>query len=266
MNFSIIYVNMYMVERSDNMENKNEYQEKICELLDKYIEEINSKKQKLEEAITFKALYEELITLLKNEPDYLSENKIILSILFTTLYKDDIYLNKFYSLLPNLETSKEKRKELKELINKIYNDYMTNEKTISSLDSQIKRSKNLILTAKRTRYKLKYSLPITEYKYDIENIKTILNYFEIMGEISKNDFLLLINEIELYNRRILTSRNNSEQENKHLELLYNEIPNIINAGYQKHDEVEVLDERRPILDKFVKEIISYIESLDESKL
>lgn len=119
MNFSIIYVNMYMVERSDNMEKKNEYQARIIELLNKYIEETHNKKQKLEEAKMFKSLYEDLLRLLEDR-DTIDNNRLYVPLLLTTLYKNDIYLDRFYSLLPHLKDSKEHRKEYKALVNKIY--------------------------------------------------------------------------------------------------------------------------------------------------
>lgn len=266
MNFSIIYVNMYMVERSDNMEKKNEYQVRIIELLKKYTEEIHNKKQKLEEAKTTKQLYEDLLKALKEEPDRIFENKLYISLLLATIYKDNIYLDRFYSLLPYIKESKECRKELKELINKIHSDYIENEKTIESLDAQLKRSNYLISTAKRVKCNLTFNLPITEYKYDISNIKTILDYYATIGEISNKELLLLINEIEMYNRRLLSETKNLNKESRYTNELYNEVPNILNAGYQKHDEVEVLNDRKTILDKFVKEISSYIENLDKQAI
>lgn len=265
MNFSIIYVNMYMVERSDNMEKKNEYQARIIELLNKYIEETHNKKQKLEEAKMFKSLYEELLRLLEDR-DTIDDNRLYVPLLLTTLYKNDIYLDRFYSLLPNLKDSKEHRKEYKALVNKIHQDYLENEKTIESLDTQLKRSNYLISTAKRVRYNLRFNLPITEYKYDITNIKTILDYYATIGEISNKELLLLINEIEMYNCRVLSDTNKSTKETEYKKTFYNDVPNILNAGYQKHDEVEVYSDRKPMLDKFAKEIISCIEQLDKQTI
>lgn len=265
MNFSIIYVNMYMVERSDNMGKKNEYQVRIIELLKKYTEEMHNKKQKLEEAKTFKSLYEDLLRLLEDR-DTIDDNILYVPLLLTTIYKNDIYLDRFYSLLPHLKDSKEHRKEYKLLVNKIYQDYLENEKTIESLDAQIKRNKFLISTAKRVRYNLRFNLPITEYKYDITNVKTILEYYATIGEISNKELLLLINEIEMYNCRVLSDKNKSTKETEYKKTFYNDVPNILNAGYQKHDEVEVLSDRKPMLDKFVKEIISCIEQLDKQAI
>lgn len=152
------------------------------------------------------------------------------------------------------------------MINKIYKDYLENEKKIDSLDVQIKRSYHLISTAKRVRYNLKFNIPITEYKYDITNIKTILDYYETVGEISNKELLLLINEIESYNRHVSLESDVTSRETEYANVLYNEVPNILNAGYQRHDEVEILNDRKPILDKFVKEISSYIEDLDKREI
>ena len=247
------------------METHDDNQLRIIELLEKYIKELKQKKEKLVQDITFKPLYEELLPKLKATPEEIEEQKFEISLLFSTLYKDDIYLNRFYSLLPNLQNLKDTRKEFKELVNKIYKDYQDNEKEIQSLDAQIKRSNNLLSTARRTKYNLKYSVPVTQYRYDIENIKAILSYFETIGEISNKEFLLLVNEIELYNRRVTTEETN-KREVDYNETLYNEVPNIINAGYQEHDKIEVLDERKSTLDKMADEILNYIEFLKPDEI
>lgn len=247
------------------METHNNNQLRIIELLEKYIKELKQKEEKLAQDITFKSLYEELLPALKKKPEELEEQKLEISLLFSTLYKDDIYLSRFYSLLPNLKTLKDTRKEFKELVNKIYKDYQDNEKEIQSLDAQIKRSNNLLSTARRTKYNLKYSVPVTQYRYDVENIKAILSYFETIGEISNKEFLLLVNEIELYNRRVTTEETN-KREVDYNETLYNEVPNIINAGYQEHDKIEVLDERKATLDKMADEILNYIEFLSPDEI
>lgn len=247
------------------METHNNNQLRIIELLEKYIKELKQKEEKLAQDITFKSLYEELLPALKKKPEELEEQKLEISLLFSTLYKDDIYLSRFYSLLQNLKTLKDTRKEFKELVNKIYKDYQDNEKEIQSLDAQIKRSNNLLSTARRTKYNLKYSVPVTQYRYDVENIKAILSYFETIGEISNKEFLLLVNEIELYNRRVTTEETN-KREVDYNETLYNEVPNIINAGYQEHDKIEVLDERKATLDKMTDEILNYIEFLSPDEI
>ena len=106
----------------------------------------------------------------------------------------------------------------------------------------------------------------TRYKYEASNIKQIIDYYAKCGIISNKEALFLINEIETYNRRLTTSKNVNEKETKYTEYLYNKALNILKAGYEKHDTVEVLEKRKPTLDKFVKELLDYIEYVDDEDI
>ena len=81
-----------------------------------------------------------------------------------------------------------------------------------------------------------------------------------MGVISNKEELLLINEIEHHNRRSLLHDNKVKNDEDYIDSLYNEIPNIINAGFQEHDVVEVSPARKSVLDDYVKTINDFINT------
>ena len=72
------------------MENNSNIK-KIQRLLDDYIERSSRLREKYEEKITLKAMYDELLILLNGDYDEMKENNIMISILFNSIYKNDIY-------------------------------------------------------------------------------------------------------------------------------------------------------------------------------
>lgn len=236
---------------------------KLIILIDKYLEEYNKMQKGVERANLLKALYDELLSYLNDNYENIKENRILISILLNEIYQDEVYVNEFYHLLPNLGETKENRDRFKHLYRSIHNDSITNENNLKEMNLRLFRNRYIPSSAKRVKVCLTHNIPIAENKYDIPNIKRILNYFESSGIISNKEELLLINEIELYNRKTTLKNNQDEHEHTYMETLYNEIPNILNSGFQEHDVIEVNDERKPTLDKFIKELLNFIDELDK---
>ena len=229
--------------------------EKLITLLDKYQDEYKKMKEKYKIKRTDQTLYEELINILTEGS--LEENKLSISMLLDTIYKDDIYINEFYRIL--LQNDNEIL--INEFIEKIKKEYTNLKHNNKSLKIRIDRNYEMYLSSKRVKASLKYQTPISKSKNDIFNIKRIISYYETSGIISNKEELLLINEIELHNRKIETNRKKSSEEQDYTKNLYNEIPNILNIGFQEHDVIEVFKDRKKSLDKFAFEIINIIDSI-----
>lgn len=228
---------------------------KLVEILNRYTEEYMNLKNEYYQKRTIQTLYEELLQLLsdyKNE-----ENKLAISVLLDTIYGNNIYIDEFYQLL--LQDDVEQMKKFIEKVNKDYIDLKNNNKT---LKIRISRSFDIYQSAKRVKVSLKYKTPISDSKNDICNVKKIISYYEVSGVISSREELLLINEIELHNRKIETTKRNYSNEKEYTEALYNEIPNILNIGYQEHDIIEVSHDRKNSLDKFANEIIALLPHIN----
>ena len=240
------------------------YQEKLEKLLDKYLEESKQRVLRYKECILLKDLYEELIKMLNENYETVKDNKLAISLYFTSIYKDNVYLDEFYNLLVNLGNTEKETKRYKKLVSDITNDYKEILEELQTIKNQIERNKFLVSSANRAKICFKYNMSFNENKYDIPNIKKIISYYEMSGLISNKEELLLINEIETYNRRITSIK--SETEHAYAETIYSEIPNIVNAGFQNHDEIEVLDNRKQTIEKFIKEIFDYISFLDDNMI
>lgn len=240
------------------------YKENIVELLNIYLERNKELKREYEILNTKKALYEELIPMLDDSYDNIIENKLSISILLNTIYGNSVYFD-FYNKLINRDIEK-RNQEVKEFICEIKSDYKQILDEIEEASQTISRSKNTVSSANRVILCFKQNIPIIYTKYDIIAVKRIISYFEIEGKISKKEELLYINEIELYNRKLASEKDNNPMEKEYTESLYREIPNILNSGYEKYTLPAVPEDRRKTLDKYVKNIISIKSELDADEL
>lgn len=243
------------------MENNSNIK-KIQRLLDDYIERSSRLREKYEEKITLKAMYDELLILLNGDYDEMKENNIMISILFNSIYKNDIYEIEYYRVLNRLQLDKSKKSEINKFINVIRNDAKKIEEDISSIEKRRLNSRSMVSSAMRVRLNLRQGSPILEGKYDIYNVKKIINYYQLMGVINNKEELLLINEIELYNRKLMSNNSDNTKENLYTEELYEKIPNILQAGYQENDVIVIDDSRKDTIDKLKKEIIDSLDSIN----
>ena len=233
----------------------------IQSLLTIFIERSKNRKKEYENLITNKALYDELFNLLDNGYDIINDNEIFISILLNTLYDDDMFM-KFYNKLLCKDTTL-RDKEISKFIAKIKEDYNNLIREIETLQNTINNSQNIVSSANRVILCFRQKLPILYAKYDIEAVKSILNYFQTEGRITNKEELLCINEIEQYNRRTAAINNSSEQA--YSDLLYNEIPSILNSGYESYSIPLIPQKRARILDKYINNILAVKDaSIDKS--
>lgn len=135
------------------------------------------------------------------------------------------------------------------------------------LNTQIDNNKHLVSSANRVKLCFRYDDPISEGKInDMWAIKRIISYYELGVVISNKEELLLINEIELHNRKVAVDSFGNKRDSEYTEELYEKIPNILQGGFQEHDEIQVLGSRKGTLDKFVKEIINTIKDISNDEI
>ena len=239
---------------------------KIQKLLDDYIDESKKLRNTYEEKIALKDMYDELLLLLNGDYDEMNDNKLMISILFNSIYKNDIYETTFYHILNKLQIDKENKSEINKFIRVIKNDCRELEQAIEDIKNQIINRKYMLSSAYRVRLNFKQGTSISENKYDLSNIKKIINYWKLSGVITNKEELLLINEIELYNRRLMTKDSDNKREILYTNELYEKIPNILQAGFQEHDKILVDENRKDTLDKLVKQIINSIDGLNNEEI
>ena len=239
---------------------------KLINLIDKYLEEYNELQKTSEKCQLHKSLYNELMTLLVDDYDTLKENKEMIALILDLIYRDDAYVRELYSVLHGMRKDESYIKRYELLRKRIEKDNLENNQRLEEVNARIFRNRFIPASAKRVKACLKCGFPINKDKYDMPNIKRILQYYELSGTISNKEELLLINMLETHNRKVTTQKTNNPEEAKYMEALANEIPNILNAGYQENDQIEVNSERQPQLDKLTKEILNYLSFLDKEDI
>lgn len=232
--------------------------EKISELLNSYISENKKIRDEYSDLDIKLSLYSELISYLVLDYDKLNSNKLNIDILLNSIYNTNDFANVFYVYMNQMLNGDFKgMQDFIDVIKKDYEDAVIRHNTLAS---QIKNNKNKASSAYRVRLAIKNNTPILESKYDVYNVKRIINYYETIGIIDRKEDLLLCNEIEYYNRN-LKSVNSTERG--YASNLYNEIPNILNGGFEEFDEIEVSRSRKERLDKYAKEIKNFIDYEDD---
>ena len=238
---------------------------RIEELLNMYLKQNKDIRDKYQNNLVNLQLYEELFSYLELSYVEIKENNLFISILFNTIYGNNIYGDRFYSLLLKAMVSKEGRTELKNFINMIKKDYDNLMMENDGLVQQIERNKNVVSSANRVKLCFKYGNIISDDLPDISNVKRIISLFQLSGVISNKEELLLINEIELYNKRISLDKLKDNDREYTIDL-YERIPNILNAGFQEHDKISVSENKKNTLDRFANEIEKYLLYLNTDEI
>ena len=234
-------------------------EQKLIELLNQYIEENKQLKEEYNKKRTNLTLYKELISILKESN--LGENKMLATILLNTIYGNNIYVDELYNIL----LKSNNKEELDKFIVKILNEYNILKTETYQLKNRIDRNYVMVQSAYRARKSFSLHTKILDSKNDVFNVKKIINYYSMAGIISNKEEILLINEIELHNRKV-AAKHGSKEEQDYTEYLHSELPNILNIGFQELDEIEVLPERRKTLDSFVKEINNLIPVIEKEQI
>lgn len=239
--------------------------EMLLSLIDRYIlEEADRRKQYNDNQVMID-LYNEVLKILKGDYQEIKDNSLCISILFDTIYHNDIYYEEFYSLLLRSIVDNTQRREFKKFVWKISNEMLELEKANEELKKQIYKDRHTVSSANIVKLCFKYNNPIKDSK-DILNIKRIISYYEMIGIINNKEELLLINEIEFYNRNVAVDTSGVKRDVEYTKSVYDKIPNILQAGFQEHDEIQVLGNRKGTLDKFVKEIMATIKNMDNDEI
>lgn len=117
--------------------------EMLLSLIDRYIlEEADRRKQYNDNQVMID-LYEEVLKILKGDYQEIKDNSLCISILFDTIYHNDIYYEEFYSLLLRSRVDSTARKELKNFIWKINSEMLELEKANEELKKQIYKDRRV---------------------------------------------------------------------------------------------------------------------------
>ena len=235
--------------------------EKIIDLLSNYIREYEEKEKYNEILITQSQLYKELLPLIDKDYKILDNNKLFISVLLSAIYNDDSLTNNFYNAMHALNNGNEL--PYLQFVAKINFDAKEINKTISNNTRELANSKKILKTAKKSIFYLKNRRPLYDYGFIFSNIKRIINYYTTKGNLSAKEEIMLCNDLDCYNRLIISNRN---EQKKYSEKIHNEIPNILNGGFQMYDDIDISVSRKQRLNKLVDEIKLFESDIPNEEL
>lgn len=234
--------------------------DKIVGLLKKYINDYENKVKSFDSINMKKQFYEDLIPLLENIEN-INENKLFIIILLSNIYNNETYNDSFYKALYALKNND--TKEYYSLLAQIKFDYKEVLNKTNTLKTQITNARQKADTARRSIFYFQNRRPLFDKYRTYQNIRKIIEYYAAMGEINDKDEIILLNELEFYNRNIISQPN---KEKEYAETVYHEVPNILESGFEMYDEIEVPSSRKETLNSFVSEIKTYIEQLNKDEI
>lgn len=232
----------------------------LIKYLDIYIEEYSRLYKEYKNNLAKQNLYQELFNCLNRPENEIKYKLGIIKIIIDEIYQNDIYYQELNEIINNEQTSN----TIQYFINNMYKDYEEIKVQTGIIHNRIIRNKEKMISAKRIKICLEKEKQIYEKNNDMSNLRKIIYYLETSGIISNKQELLLLNEIEYYNRKII-NKNNQEELN-YIETLYQDIPNVVNSGYELFEDIEVLEDKQDFLDKLSKEIITTIPSIKNEEI
>lgn len=235
--------------------------DKIIDLLNDYIREYEEKEKYNEILLTQSQLYKELLPLIDKDYELLETNKLFITVLLSAIYNDDSFTNNFYNVMHALKNGDEL--PYSQFAAKISFDAKEVNKNLSSVTSQLSNSKKILKAAKKSIFYLKNRRPLYDYGFIFSNIKRIINYYATKGNLSAKEEIMLCNDLDCYNRLIITKRN---EQKEYSEKIHNEIPNILNGGFQMYDDIDISVSRKQRLNKLVDEIKSFESDIPNEEL
>lgn len=119
----------------------------------------------------------------------MKEHSLNIDILLNSIYYNFNYSNLFYKYLNKMLNSE--YDNMKSFIKNLNMEYKNAIERFKTLESQIKNNKSRVSSAYRVILSIKNNTPILESRYDIINIKKIINYYETKGIIETKEDLLL---------------------------------------------------------------------------
>lgn len=228
---------------------------KLIKLLDQYIKGKKIAASAYEIKLKQTRMYEELIDILEGNYNKILENQgIILSLLNQLSNDNDVY-PQFKNLISKVE-------DVKLYVDNIVAKYYQHLNEVQNHKLHIKENAQILESVHRIKNGLKYHKQF-QFSEDIPNIVKALEELSKTQGITSKDIVLYLNMLEYHNEKI-QSKIDIPEEREITEFKYNEIPNIVNAGFQVHDKIEVSLQNKVTLDFFALEIIEQIKNLDSS--
>lgn len=242
-------------------------QSKLKEVLETYINDYEKLEDEHNRIEIKSILFEELLKLFDKDYQTYEDNKFLFYIQLNTIYNDSIYEDEFSRLLTKINNKNfNTANEVRSFIAKIKKDYTITLKQKEALKNRLVRNRFNIISARKALLAINNKWPISDKGYIMGDLKRIIDYYTTSGELSDRESLMCLNDLEYYNRNLATSKNINKREEEYTKSMYEEIPNILYAGYEVIEEPEVDISRKQTLERLSKEIINILKCTSKEEI
>lgn len=227
-----------------------QYFDKISEILKIFIEDIDKSNKEHESLQTISDIYKELLEYANKPLETIYEERFIICLLLDTIFGNNVYSYNFITRINKIQNEgyNEESKEfnsLKRFFEWLKENNYQIELKKELLKNKIETQSKLKRIANKAIMCIKKGIPLSlPFKSDFNKLKSIFSYAEANGYISTNEHIMLLHSLGLYNRKVYTESKGDEKEKQHFIQLFEEIPNILYAGFQTIQEVEVPEESK----------------------
>lgn len=242
-------------------------QSKLKEVLETYISDYEKLEDKHNRIEIKCILFEELLKLFDIDYQTYEDNKFLFYIQLNTIYNDSIYEDEFSRLLTKINSKNfNTANEVRSFIAKIKKDYTITLKQKEALKNRLVRNRFNIISARKALLAINNKWPISDKGYIMGDLKRIIDYYTTSGDLSDKEALMCLNDLEFYNRKLATRKNKNRFKEEYTKSMYEEIPNILYAGYEVIKEPEVDISRKQTLERLSKEIINILKCTPKEEI
>ncbi len=242
-------------------------QSKLKEILETYINDYEKLEDEYSRIEIKCILFDGLLKLFDMDYQDYENKSFYISLQLNEIYKDSIYADEFSRLLVKINNKNyNTANEVRSFVTKIKRDYTIALKQKETLKNRLTRNKFNIISARKALLAINNKWPISDKSHTMGDLKKIIDYYTASGELSDRESLMCLNDLEYYNRNLATSKNKNKREEEYTKSMYEEIPNILYAGYEVIEEPEVDISRKQTLERLSKEIINVLKCTSKEEI
>lgn len=242
-------------------------QSKSKEILETYINDYEKLEDEYSRIEIKCILFDGLLKLFDMDYQDYENKSFYISLQLNEIYKDSIYADEFSRLLVKINNKNyNTANEVRSFVTKIKRDYTIALKQKETLKNRLTRNKFNIISARKALLAINNKWPISDKSHTMGDLKKIIDYYTASGELSDRESLMCLNDLEYYNRNLATSKNKNKREEEYTKSMYEEIPNILYAGYEVIEEPEVDISRKQTLERLSKEIINVLKCTSKEEI
>lgn len=241
-------------------------QSRLIEIINKYIDEYEELERKLDDITVKCELYKGLLSIFKKgyDDDNLENNKFLISIHLDIIYENNDMERDFFILLNKLKSKyTNKANEVRSFVSKLLGGLHYLEREQTELKNRVDRTRKIVISARKAKTCIGAEIPIKGYVF--KDLNDIINYYNFTGVLSPKETVLCSNDLEYYNRNVITKKAKNPKEQEYASDIHRKIPDMFAMGYEVFSVPKIDERRRKNLENSLKSLKAEIDNIIVSK-